>query len=61
MDHSKILPFMAISQQTGAFELMVQPTPIAAEVDLFGALSVSVLFKGNVVTSVDKDWDANRN
>jgi len=52
---------MAISQQTGAFELMVQPTPIAAEVDLFGALSVGVLFKGNVVTSVDKDWDANRN
>jgi hypothetical protein len=52
---------MAISQKTGAFELMVQPTPIAAEVDLFGALSVSVLFKGKVVTSVDKDWDANRN
>ena len=52
---------MATSQQTGAFELMVQPTPIAAEVDLFGALSVSVLFKGNVVKSVDKDWDANRN
>jgi len=52
---------MAISHQIGAIEFLVQPVPVPAKVDLFGALSSSVLFEDDIVAPLDEAWNANRN
>lgn len=54
LDHSKILPAMATSNQIIALELLAQRVPAPTEVDLFGALSVSVLIEGDIVAPLDE-------
>ena len=39
---------------------IAQLVPVPPEIDLFGALSGSVLFKGDIVAPLENTWDANR-
>lgn len=57
----KFLPPLATSYQISALEFLVQRVPAPTEADLFGALSGSVLFEGDIVAPLDKAYDANRN
>jgi len=50
---------MATSNQIIALELLAQRVPAPTEVELFGALSVSVLFEGDIVAPLDEVWNAN--
>lgn len=52
---------MTTSQQNSAGEFIAQTELFPPEVDLFGALSNSVLFESDVVAPIDEAWDANRN
>jgi hypothetical protein len=52
---------MATSYQISVLEFLAQRVPAPTEVDLFGALSGSVLFEGDIVAPLDEVWNANRN
>jgi|GEM_PF-3032339 len=45
---------MATSNQIITLELLAQRVPAPTEVDLFGALSVSVLIEGDIVAPLDE-------
>lgn len=50
---------MATSNQIIALEFLAQRVPAHTEVDLFGALSGSVLFEGDIVAPLDEGCHAN--
>jgi hypothetical protein len=51
---------MATSYQISAHEFLAQRVPAPTEVDLFGALSGSVLFEVDIVAPLNEVWNANR-
>lgn len=50
---------MATLYKLRAREFLAQRVPAPTEVDLFGALSVSVLIEGDIVAPLDEVWNAN--
>lgn len=52
---------MTTPYQISVLEFLAQQVPTPTEVDLFGALSGSVLFEGDIVAPINEVWNANRN